>query len=186
MVLPPELEAFWNELHAARAEVLREVEELAQPQLDWRPAENEWSIGEVIHHLTLGEISTGKLTTKLLREAEAVGTLRPRPEGRTFFERLPPPPMPRPTGVAETPPHIWPEHGRSKGNLLAGINAAREKSRQNFERIAAIDPRPLVWKHATAGNLHLGQYWTIMLIHDGIHIEQIRNLKIAPGFPRAQ
>ena len=29
--------------------------------------------------------------------------------------------------------------------LLAGIKMARVKSRQNFERVAIIDPRPLVW-----------------------------------------
>jgi len=183
MALPSEIEAFWGKLQAARQEVLKEVEGLSQAQFDWCPAEKEWSIGEVIHHLTLGEISTGKLTTKLLREAEEAGTLPPRPEGRNFFERLPSPPSPPPTGAAQTPPHIWPEHGRSKADLLAGIMMARVKSRQNFERVAIIDPRPLVWRHATIGDLHLGQYWTIMLIHDGIHIEQILAVKASPGFP---
>jgi DinB superfamily len=182
MVLPSEIETFWGKLQAARQEVLKEVEGLSQAQLDWRPAQQEWSIGEVIHHLTLGEISTGKLTTKLLREAEEAGTLSSRPEGQTFFDRLPPPPSPLPTGAAQTPPHIWPEHGRSKPDLLAGIRAARVKSRQSFERVATIDPRPLVWRHATVGDLHLGQYWTLMLIHDGIHIEQIRKVKAEPAF----
>lgn len=63
MDLAPELEAFWKELEAEPAEVLSEVEGLSQAQFDWRPAASEWSIGEVIHHLTLSEIATGKLTT---------------------------------------------------------------------------------------------------------------------------
>lgn len=185
MDLAPELEAFWKELETERAEVLSEVEGLSQAQFDWRPAASEWSIGEVIHHLTLAEIATGKLTTTLLREAEARGVLTPRPEGRTFFDPLPPPPTLRPTGEAETPAHIWPAYGHSKGDLLAGITAARERSRRNFERVAVIDPRPLVRKHAWVGDLHLGQYWAIVPLHDRKHVQQIRDVKAARGFPKA-
>ena len=185
MDLAPELEAFWKKLETERAQVLEELEGLSQAQVDWRPADNEWSIGEVIHHLTIAEIATGKLTTTLLREAERAGTLQQRPEGRTFFEPLPPPQTPRPAGAAETPPHIWPEYGHSKADLFAWIAAAREQSRHNFERVAAIDPRPLVRKHAFAGDLHLGQYWTIVPLHDRIHLQQIRDIKTARGFPKA-
>jgi len=56
----PEIEAFWKKLETERAEVLREVENLSQAQFDWRPADDEWSIREVIHHLTIAEIATGK------------------------------------------------------------------------------------------------------------------------------
>jgi len=181
----PELEAFWKKIEGERAEILREVEGLSQAQFDWRPADNEWSVGEVIHHLTIAEIATGKLTSNMLREAAAAGTLRPRPDGHTFFDPLPPPLAPRPAGAAETPAHIWPEHGHPKADLLAGITAARERSRRNFERVAAIDPRPLVRKHAWAGDLHLGQYWTIVPLHDRIHVQQIRDIKAARGFPKA-
>ena len=49
----------------ARADVLREVEGLSQRQADWKPAEQDWSVGEVVDHLTVAEIATGKVTTKL-------------------------------------------------------------------------------------------------------------------------
>ena len=181
MALAAEMEVFWNEVQANRAALLKEVEGLSQPQFDWRPGEKDWSVGEVIHHVTLAEINIGKLTTKLLREAEAAGALRPRPEGEVPFERIPPPPTP---GPLQAPRLIWPEHGRSKADLLAGIKAAREKSRHSFERMAQIDPRPLVWKHEIFGDMHLGQYWTIIRLHDLQHLEQIQKIKTAPGFPR--
>jgi len=182
MALASEMETFWDEAQANRAALLKEVEGLSQPQFDWRPGEKDWSVGEVIHHVTLAEINIGKLTTKLLREAEAAGALRPRPEGGVLFERLPPSPTP---GPMQAPSLIWPEHGRSKADLLAGIKVAREKSRHSFERVAQIDPRPLVWKHEFLGDMHLGQYWTIIRLHDLQHFEQIGKIKSAPGFPRA-
>ncbi|HET8576199.1 MAG TPA: DinB family protein [Methylomirabilota bacterium] len=181
MELPPEFEAFWSELQANRETLLKEVEGLSQTQFDWRPGESEWSIGEVIHHVTLAEVNIGKLTTKLLREAEAAGTLRPRQKSETPFEAFKTPgPGPFPAS-----PLIWPEHGRPREALLAEIQAARERSRQSFERVAAIDPRPLIWKHDFLGDIHLGQYWTIIRVHDPQHLEQIQKIKAAQGFPRA-
>src|SRR5207249_9089805 len=79
MSLPKPVETLWNELQAVRAEVLREVQGLSQRQTDWKPSPEVWSVGEIIDHLTLAEIATGKLTTKLTREAPAGGTLRPWP-----------------------------------------------------------------------------------------------------------
>ena len=68
MTLPQPVERLWNELEHSRADLLREAEGLSQRQAEWKPSEREWSVGEIIDHLTLAEINTGKLTTKLLKE----------------------------------------------------------------------------------------------------------------------
>lgn len=175
-----ELKAFWTDLQAARGEILAEVEGLSQPQFDWRPQEGEWSIGEVIHHLTLAEAATGKMQTRILREAEAAGSVRPYVPGAAVLDPLPPVLPGRATGA---PAHIWPRHGLPIKELVGGIKAARERTRYNFERFAEIDPRALVWDHVFFGPIHLGQYWTMMLRHDQIHIPQLRAVKAAPGFP---
>ena len=73
MANPKPVEKLWFELERARAEVLREVEGLSQRQADWKPGEQDWSIGEVVDHLTVAEIATGKLTTKLFKELQAGG-----------------------------------------------------------------------------------------------------------------
>ena len=71
MTLPQPVERLWDELERARTELLRETEELSQRQADWKPTERDWSVGEIVDHLTLAEINTGKLTTKLLKELPA-------------------------------------------------------------------------------------------------------------------
>ena len=180
MKLREELEAFWRELEATRAEILKEVEGLSQTHFDWRPAPEDWSIGEVIHHVTIAEIATGKLQTKLLRQAEGAGILRPSVPGVPVLEPLPRRPG---EGPAQAPAHIWPERGRPAPELLDEMRAARERTRKNFERFAAVDPRPLVSTHLILGPMHLGQYWTLVLAHDRIHVPQIRAVKAAPGFP---
>ncbi|MGH7263025.1 MAG: DinB family protein [Candidatus Rokuibacteriota bacterium] len=181
MALPPAVETLWNELQAVRQEVLKEAERLSQAQADWRPREHEWSVGEILHHLTLAEINTGKLTTKLIKEADAAGKLAPYPSNLTAF-----PPLPQsPPGPAEAPPVVRPEKGHPVGQLLAGIKSTRERSRQSIERLGSVDPRALTWKHFALGDLNLAQWWMLQASHDADHLQQLRAVKTSAGFPKA-
>jgi hypothetical protein len=181
MPLPRPVEALWIELESVRAEVLKEAEGLSQRQADWRPSDKDWSVGEVVHHLTIAEIATGKLTTKLTREAEAAGAPAGFPADLAAFKPLPA----VSPGPAEAPPVVWPEHAKPIGELLATMRATRERSRQSIEKLAAIDPRPLTFKHFRLGELDLSQWWQLQAQHDGVHLAQIRDVKRAPGFPSA-
>ena len=179
MSLPRPVETLWSELQAARAKVLKEVEGLSQRQADWKPGEKDWSVGEIIDHLTIAEIATGKLTTKLVREAEAAGALAPFPADLVAFTPLPS----GPPGTADAPQVVWPGHGKPIGEVVATMKAARERSRQSIERLASVDPRPLRFKHFRLGDLDLSQWWQLQAWHDGLHLDQIREVKRAPGFP---
>jgi DinB superfamily len=181
MSLPKPVEALWSELQAVRAEVLKEADGLSQRQADWKPSDKDWSVGEIVHHLTIAEVATGKLTTKLTREGESAGTLAPFPASLTAVKPLPA----WPSGPAEAPPVVWPEHGKPIDELLATMRATRERSRQSMEKLGTIDPRSLVFKHFRLGDLDLAQWWTLPAHHDGIHLDQIRDVKRAPGFPRS-
>src|SRR5207247_6264385 len=142
MTRPRAIQALWENLEAARAEVLREVVGLSQRQTDWRPAEKEWSAGEVINHLTIAEIATGKLTTKLTREGEAAGGLAPyRPD---FAIRSLPP---WPPGPGAAPPVVWREHGEPIGELITTMKATRERSRSSAEEPATHNPDRVDIKH---------------------------------------
>jgi hypothetical protein len=181
MSLPKPVEALWNELERVRAEVFREAEGLSQRQADWRPSEKDWSVGEIIDHLTIAEIATGKLTTKLTREAEAAGALAPWPADLTALRPLPT----DPPGNADAPQVVWPAAGKPIGDLLATMKATRQRSRQSIEKLATLDPRRLVFKHFRLGELDLTQWWQLQARHDGIHLAQIRDVKRAAGFPKA-
>jgi hypothetical protein len=176
MALPPALDAIAQDLEAVRTEILREADGLSQGQADWRPSPNDWSVGEILHHLTIAEINTGKLTSKLLKEAGA----GPFPPDLTGFAPLPPwPPGPR-----EAPAIVRPEKGHPIGQLLHDMRAARERSRQSLERLAAVDPRAFTWRHFAFGELDLGQWWMLQAHHDQDHLQQLRRIKKSPGFPR--
>jgi hypothetical protein len=179
-MLPQPVEALWSELESVRAEVLGEADGLSQGQADWRPSEKEWSVGEVVHHLILAEVATGKLTTKLTREADAAGASRGFPADLVAFKPFPA----TPPGAADAPEVVWPERGRPIGELLSTMRATRERSRQSIEKLGSTDPRPLKFKHFRFGELDLSQWWQLQAHHDGLHLAQIRAIKAAAGFPR--
>jgi len=179
MPLPAPVEALWNDLQSARAQVLKEAEGLSQAQADWRPSDSDWSVGEIIHHLTLAEVGTGKVTSKVLKEAG--DAVKPFPADLEGFT----PPVTPSGGRTEAPQAVWPERGKPFAVLVAEMTAARERSRQSVERLGAVDPRPLTFSHPRLGALDLAQWWMLQAWHDGVHLEQLRAVKAAPGFPEA-
>jgi hypothetical protein len=181
MAHPKPVEMLWSELERARAEVLREVEPLSQRQADWKPGEADWSIGEIVDHLTRAETATGKLTTKLLKEVQAGSAAAVFPHDLAEFGPLPPWPVGPP---AQAPEVVWPTHGTPIGELLATMRATRERSRQSVERLGGCDPRALRFKHFSLGDMDLAQWWRLQAAHDLIHLRQIREVKAAVGFPR--
>src|SRR5262245_33237940 len=109
MALPKAVAELWDELQAVRAQVLQEAERLSQAQADWKPSEKDWSVGEIVDHITVAEVATGKLTTKLTREA--AGALGAFPADLTAFAPLPPvPPAPM-----DAPPVGLPRQGKPRG-----------------------------------------------------------------------
>ena len=180
MALPEPVANLWRDLEAVRADVLKEVEGLSQAQADWKPGEKDWSIGEIVHHLTIAEIATGKLTTKLTKEAGAAGTLKPYPDDLRELRPL----VAESAAAAEAPQVVWPERGRPIDALIADMRSTRERSRQSIDKLGSVDPRPLLFKHFRLGDLDLSQWWRLQAQHDGIHLRQIRDVKAAPGFPK--
>jgi hypothetical protein len=178
---PDPIDRLWRDLEAVRSEVLREAEGLSDAQAAWSPGEKDWSVGEILHHLTLAEIATGKLTTKLTREAEAAGAAKPFPADLHELAPL----SAGSAAAAEAPAVVWPERGKPIAALLADMRAVRERSRQSVEKLASVDPRPLVFKHFRLGDLDLSQWWRLQVQHDTIHLRQIREVKSSPGFPGA-
>ena len=178
MAWPVPVEALWNDLQSVRAELLKETEGLSQSQADWRPAEQEWSVGEILHHLTLAEVGTGKLTSKLLQgRAAAPAAVSARPHRAS--RRVPPPPP--------GPPRRRRWSTRSVAMRWSGWSpiskAIRERSRQSIERLAAVDPRGLKWRHFTLGEMDLAQWWLLHVRHETDHLAAAARREGGPGLP---
>src|SRR5258706_3669171 len=179
MAWPVPVEALWNDLQSVRSELLKEADGLSQTQADWRPAEQEWSVGEILHHLTLAEVGTGKLTSKLFKDGPQPSP--PFPPDLKAFAPVPP----APPGPAQAPEVVYPERGHPLERLLADLKAIQARSRQSIERLAAGDARGPRSRDFRLGAIDLAQWWLLHVRHESEHLEQLRGVKAAQGFPRA-
>ncbi len=177
MTLPAALDALARDLDAVRAEVHREADGLSQAQADWRPTSDDWSVGEILHHLTLAEINTGKLTSKLLKETGS--PVAPYPPDLRVCPAAAWPPGPR-----EAPPVVRPEKVHPSSS--SSTRCARPRSEPPVARPAGgRRPAHVHVAPLHLGEMDLGQWWMLQAHHDRDHLEQIRRIKKTPGFPRA-
>jgi len=181
MTLPIAVERLWSELERVRADVLREVDGLSQRQADWKPSDKDWSVGEIVDHLTIAETATSKLTTKLLKDVPAGSAAAVFPHDLTELTAAP---LREGDEGGDAPPVVQPGHGKPIGELVSAMKATRTRSRESVERLAGCDPRRLTFKHFRFGDMDLGQWWRLTAAHDAMHLRQLREVKTAPGFPR--
>ena len=80
---------------------------------------------------------------------------------------------------------VYPERGHALPQLVAELRTIRTRTRQAMERLAAVDPRELRWRHMAFGEMDLSQWWQLHVRHEADHLQQLRAVKAASGFPVA-
>lgn len=121
-----EIQDVLNGLEKIRAETLKRFAPLTQSQLDWHPPDNEWSLGEIFHHIALDEHYLREQIARPLLEG-----VKP-PEDVTF---IPPPPFygakkdviefwfARARTLTRRMVEIWPADGNMELTHVGGLEA---------------------------------------------------------------
>ena len=217
MTNPERLASAIGKLQEERAAFLRSAllipnAGLSQAQLDFKPAADSWSVGEVAHHVGLTERVFHRYMTDLLRsgspEQGASRTIRfdELPMGPqmipTSLLRLAPVLMPfaimsslmpqslqsallaNPLVKIKTAPAVEPKHGIPRGELLDFLQQARQATLDLLEPVKDWDLSRFRWFHPLMGTHDV--YGTLELIasHDRRHAGQAERVKKDPKFPR--
>jgi hypothetical protein len=161
---------------ADRQRILDRVQGLTQSQIDYKPTPETWSVGQVLHHLILIEVSISKLFNKLIKENQRVIGARDamRLEAMTYGAERP----------QLAPEFGIPTHGRPFGDLLTELVATRERTKQTLARYAGDDPSELRWMHQRFGDMGMAHWARFIGLHEGHHLRQIERIIAAPGFPK--
>jgi DinB superfamily len=161
---------------ADRQRILDRVQGLTQSQIDYKPTPETWSVGQVLHHLILIEVSISKLFNKLIKENRRVigASDVMRIEDMTYGADRP----------QQAPAFGMPSHGRPLGDLLTELIATRERTRQTLARYAGDDPSELRWIHQRFGDMGMAHWVRFIGLHEGHHLRQIERIMAMPAFPR--
>ena len=159
------------------------VEGLSESQQTYRPHEGSWTIAEIMEHLAIVHEGMGKVTSKIIKEAEASGSTARSdgtigPVSMEFLREL-----------ADQKFHA-PENVRPAGGVR--IEDSIEKLKSNYTRllgmkpkIEALDLSGPTFPHNAFGPLNGYQWLALIGLHESKHLEQIKAIQASPGFPAA-
>lgn len=181
-MLPRALEEIADGLEHRRAQVLGEVAGLSQSQADWRPGPDQWSLGEVLHHLVLAEGIAGKMVSVAIKHAAEAGPLPPYAADIDAFAWQPPTPDDR--WVVRVPEPAAPTHGQPIAALREAMAKQRSLTEKVLQRVAAVDPRVITAVHPLIGNMNAAQWAIFCEYHMRVHLRQMKDVKAAPVFPQ--
>ncbi len=156
----------------ARDEVLALLGRITQAQADRRPAENEWSAGEIAHHLALWERDAmGKL-------AEAAATAVPHEHDYDEVVKARPYRLEDAwdvtiTGKGTHLPEWTPTPGKSLGDLRRDLQAARAHTKQVLAPLRDQDLGGKFLPHRRLGFLTIYERLAFAAYHDLKHLKQM-------------
>lgn len=159
-------------LDGVRDKVLAILRSIGQPQADRRPAMDEWSIGEIAHHLALTEREYLGVVAVLARTApvhefayEEILRARPFRIEDTWNIAI--------TGRLPTPPELLPTPGRSLAQLRADLESVRSHSRQLLAPFRDQDLGVKFFVHPRLGTMTLYERMEQIAYHELKHLKQM-------------
>lgn len=165
---------------AATARFASEVEAVTETQAAYRPAEGEWTIGEIVEHVNIVNNGFLRITHKLLRQAEA--DPKPAPADLNLGgvivndngEQAP---------KFEAPETVRPKGGVSIADAVAGLRQTIAGFAEIKPRLEAVDLSEHKFPHPAVGPLSAYQWMILLAEHSDRHRGQIACVKASDGFP---
>ena len=168
-------------LDDVREKVMPVLRTLTQAEVDKRPTEEEWSVGEIAHHLAISERQFMSAVANLAADApphefdykEAVRN-RPFRIEETWDITI--------TGRLITPPEKLPTRGKPLAELLKELENARAHSRQILAPYRDQDLSVKFFTHPRLGTMTLYERMAQTAYHELKHVKQIDRVlaRVAP------
>jgi uncharacterized damage-inducible protein DinB len=180
-----------------RRQLAERVENLSPAQQTFRSAEGEWSIAEIVDHLSILEQSMVQLIGMLLKKSEgATAAVNAGDSGGDAQAGAGAPPF-RPFSLDDFIEQVKevkltaPERMRPGGSVaLADALASLRRTRAEIEamrpRLEAANLNAATYPHPAFGELDIAQWLAFIGLHERRHLRQIKNLMAAPGFAQSE
>ena len=185
---------------AVRRKLYARVENLSDAQQTFRPADDAWSIAEIMEHLSIIENNMVKLIGMLLAKTESAAAAanagagaQNAGAGASAAGGAAPPRAFQPFSMdaladtvkdkkLEAPERVRPGGQVALADSLAALRETRATIESLRPRLEAADLSVAAYPHPVWGDLNLAQWLAFIGLHEGRHLAQIKRLMEAPGF----
>jgi len=154
---------------------------LTEAQANFRPDENQWTIAEIVEHVSVVDNNFLRLTHKQLKEAES----EPKPPktdlnlGHTSLDEN----GHQHPGPLQAPDRVRPQGGARIEDSLAKMQASLDGFAEIQSRLEAVDLSEQMFPHPFLGPINAYQWMVLLGEHEDRHRGQIERVKATPGFP---
>ncbi len=150
----------------ARETLWNTVEGISDEDLNWKPAEDRWSIRQVMEHIHLMEGAVAKtIQTEVKKDATAPAV--DKPIERTVDRSM----------KVEAPDFVTPgDSFLTKAELRAKLDGSHQLLRQTEESIPAEELEVRSYPHPVFGEMNLSQWIPFAGYHELRHIDQIKEV----------
>jgi uncharacterized damage-inducible protein DinB len=171
----PPLATIIENLARAQSELLRAADAVPADQWKTRPADERWSAGELIAHLSAIERAILGRADKLLQKP---------PRSVPFYKRFHVPMMIVEARVIrrKAPAAIEPHSVGEKEEMLAELRGVRERTLAFIEETRGRDLSQYNMPHPFLGNLNAYDWLQFVASHEIRHMKQMR--EIAGSLPK--
>jgi hypothetical protein len=165
----------------AQALFMAAVSNLTEAQADFRPDEDQWTIAEIVEHVSIIDNNFLRLTHKLLKEAESAPK-SPKTDlnlGHTSLDEN----GHQHPGPLQAPDRVRPQGGARIEDSLAKMRASLAGFAKIQSRLEAVDLSEQMFAHPFLGPINAYQWMVLLGEHEDRHRGQIERLKATAGFP---
>lgn len=152
--------------------------------MDYRPAEDTWSVADVLHHLTLSHEATAKLMSIMLRRAREESVPRDPDPDRSVLTSIDDVVPAADEGKATAPDRVTPRSYLAPDEALARLEASRRRLQETVAELSEFDLHGVTFQHPFFGELDAYQWLLVTGWHERRHTKQIERLQASAGYPR--
>jgi hypothetical protein len=162
-------------LDYVRAQVVAVLRAASQAQADQRPAEDEWSLGEIADHLAITERAYMAVVVNLAAadtppDADAQAALRNRPFRIEDTWNI------AVTGKLKTPAELLPAPGKPLPELMRILQEARARSKEIMAPFRDQDLGLKLFVHPRLGTMTLYERMAQLAYHELKHLKQMERV----------
>jgi hypothetical protein len=182
MALTKKAQEVVDYITAERERFLATADGLSEAQLNFKAAEDQWSIREIFHHIWLVEGLTARLMANMLKQAKE-GNLPADadPEASVLnslahhAEKL--------GNKFQAPERVVPVDACPLPDSIARMGETRAKLLEPLDELCRYDVNDLQYPHPALGPINSYQWLLVMGGHEARHRKQIDRVKEDASFP---
>ena len=178
--LHPRIAELLAELDAAREELRALVASLPRDTLTMRTSDDGWTIPQILEHLAIVEDGSGRLFSKMVKEAEASGEREI--DGSSILGINDRHLITSSNARIDAPERVRPSENLSIEESMARLDAARARLKDAMRRASGLALGKVAMPHPAFGPFSAYQWLLATAQHERRHMRQIRRIAgIAEG-----